>query len=86
MGLYKDNLDVKWQVPQYLNLKNSCGGDFSTIVDKLYKKSPFTDEEKFKKFVTEFDKSDISKLNKDPFFQLAIGATELLIHQGYDLS
>ena len=47
MELYKDNLDVKWQVPEYLNLKNSCKGDFSAIVDKLYKQSPFTDEAQF---------------------------------------
>jgi hypothetical protein len=71
-------MDVKWQVPEYLNIKNSCKGDFSKIVDKLYKKSPFTDETRFKQFVTGFDKSDISKLNKDPFFQMAIGATEFL--------
>jgi hypothetical protein len=78
MNLYKDNLDVKWQVPGYLNLKNSCNGDFSAIVDKLYRKSPFTDEARFKKFVAGFEKSDISKLYKDPFFQMALGATEFL--------
>ena len=78
MSLYKDNLDVKWQVPAYLILKNSCNGDFSKIVDKLYKQSPFADESKFKKFVTDFDKSSISKLNKDPFFQLGLGATQFL--------
>ncbi len=78
MGLYKDNLDIKWQVPEYISLKNACKGDFSAIVDKLYKQSPFTEEEKFIKFVSEFDKSDVSKLNKDPFFQLASGATQFL--------
>lgn len=78
MGLYKDNLDIRWQVPEYTSLKNACKGDFSAIVDKLYKQSPFTEEAKFIKFVSEFDKSDVSRLNKDPFFQLASGATQFL--------
>jgi hypothetical protein len=78
MELYKDNLDIKWQVPEYIRLNNSCKGNFSAIADKLYKQSPFTDEVKFGKFVTEFSKKDVSTLNKDPFFQLASGATEFL--------
>jgi hypothetical protein len=78
MELYKDNLDIKWQIPEYISLYNSCKGDFSAIVDKLYKQSPFTDEANFGKFVKEFGKSDVSKLNKDPFFKLGTGATEFL--------
>lgn len=78
MELYGDNVDQKWQVPEYITLKNSCKGNFSAIVDKLYKQSPFTDEARFVKFVNEFTKSDISKVDKDPFFRLGRGASDFL--------
>ena len=44
MTMYGENLDLKWQAPEYIKLKNSCKGNFSSIVDKLYDKSVFSDE------------------------------------------
>ena len=70
MKMYGENLDPKWQDPEYIKLKNSCKGDFSSIVDKLYDKTVFADEEKFNAFVTSFSLSSVSKLNKDPFYYL----------------
>jgi hypothetical protein len=78
MKLYKDNVDIKWQVSAYVELYNSCKGDFSAIVDKLYKQTPFSDEVRFTQFVNSFDKKSLSKLSKDPFYQLSTGASEML--------
>ena len=67
MSLYGENLDLKWQAPEYVKLKKSCKGDFSSIVDKLYLKSVFHEENKFKSFVSGFNSGSISRLSKDPF-------------------
>ena len=79
MELYGENLPLKWQVPEYIKLKNSCKGNFSSIVDKLYKQSPFTDESKYAAFVTGFNSGSLAKLDKDPFHQLAIKVTDFLV-------
>jgi hypothetical protein len=78
MELYGQNLPVKWQVPEYLKLKSKCKGNFASIADKLYKQSPFTDESKYTTFVTGFNSGSLSKLDKDPFYQLAIKVTDFL--------
>lgn len=78
MSLYGENLDIKWQVPEYIKLKYACKGNFSSIVDKLYKQSPFTDEAKYTTFVSGFNSGSISKLNNDPFYQLALKVTDFL--------
>jgi len=78
MELYGKNVDQKWQVPEYIKLKNSCKGDFGSIVDKLYSKSVFADEAAFNKFVTDFNTSSVSRLNKDQFYLLGQGATAFL--------
>lgn len=78
MKLYGDNLDIKWQIPEYLRLKNSCKGDFGVLADNIYKKSPFTSEAAFKVFVTGFNSSSVSKLNKDPFYTLGLNASKFL--------
>ena len=57
MTMYGENLDMKWQAPEYIKIKNSCKGNFSTVADKLYDKSIFTDEARFKSFVTGFNSS-----------------------------
>jgi hypothetical protein len=79
MKLYGENLDLKWQDPEYIKLKNSCKGDFSSIVDKLYDKTVFADEEKFDSFVNSFSISSLSKLNKDAFFVLSISVNDFLV-------
>ncbi len=78
MEFYGQNLDIKWQIPEYLKLKNSCKGNFASIVDKLYKNSPFTEESRFTTFVSGFNPGSLSKLGKDPFYQLATTATDFL--------
>jgi hypothetical protein len=78
MTLYGENLDPKWQAPEYVRLKNSCKGNFSSIVDKLYKKTVFADESSFSKFVADFNASRIGKLNKDPFYLLVNNVADFL--------
>ena len=78
MDLYGKNLEIKWQASEYVKLKNSCKGNFSSIADKLYDKSVFTDETRFKNFVSYFSSSSISKLNKDSFYQLSVNAGDFL--------
>ena len=78
MTMYGENLDLKWQAPEYIKLKKSCKGNFSSIVDKLYKKTTFSDEARFKTFVTGFNSASIAKLNKDPFYLLALSISDFL--------
>jgi len=78
MKLYGENIDPKWQAPEYIKLKKSCNGDFSSIVDKLYANTVFSDQARYNKFVAGFKASDIKKLNKDPFYLLSISAGDLL--------
>ena len=78
MTMYGENLDLKWQAPEYVKLKNSCKGNFSSIVNKLYAKSVFSDEERYKTFVTGLNSSGMGKLNKDPFYLLALNVTDFM--------
>jgi hypothetical protein len=78
MTMYGENLDLKWQAPEYIKLQKSCKGNFSRIADELYARSVFTDEARFKAFVTGFNSSGISRLNKDPFYRLALDVTDFL--------
>jgi hypothetical protein len=78
MELYSKNLDEKWQVPEYIKLKKSCNGNFSEIVDNLYRKTIFSDEERFKAFVSTFNNRSLAKLKKDPFYLLATGVSDFL--------
>jgi len=78
MTMYGENMDLKWQVPAFIKLKNYCKGNFSSVADKLYEKTVFADEEKYKAFVTGFSAASISKLNKDPFYLLAISVSDFM--------
>jgi hypothetical protein len=78
MKLYGENLDPKWQAPEYIKMKNSCKGDFSSIADKLYNKSVFSDEARFRNFVTSFNASGVEKLNKEPFYLLALSVMDFI--------
>jgi len=81
MTLYGENLDPQWQIPEYVKFKNSCNGDFRSVVDKLYDKSPFTDETRYNDFITNFSKSSASKAKKDQFYLLATGSTEFIANK-----
>jgi hypothetical protein len=78
MTMYGENLGPKWQAPEYIRLKNSCKGNFSSIAEKLYQKSVFTDESRFNRFVNEFNSASQGKLEKDPFYLIAINVTDFL--------
>jgi len=78
MEMYGENLDIKWQAPEYIKLKNSCRGKFSSVADKLYDKSVFTDETRFNSFVTGFNSSSINKLKKDPLYLISVDAADFL--------
>lgn len=78
MALYGENLDAKWLAPEYIKLRNSCKGNFSSITDKLYNKTVFTDEVRFRNFISSFNSSSISRLDKDPFFRLSLNVTDFL--------
>ncbi|HUX95328.1 MAG TPA: S46 family peptidase [Bacteroidales bacterium] len=78
MTLYGENLDEKWQTPQFIKLRNSCDGKFEKIADELYKKTIFADEDRFKAFVMSMNKGSVARLHKDPFFILAEGASDFL--------
>jgi hypothetical protein len=81
MVMYGGTLDEKWQVPEYLKLKTLSRGDFSKLADKLYERTPFSKLTEYKAFITEFNKSSIKKLNKDPFFRLSSDASFLLYNK-----
>ncbi|MCX6326374.1 MAG: S46 family peptidase [Bacteroidia bacterium] len=78
MTMYGEYLDIKWQAPEYIKLKNSCKGNFLSIVEKLYKKTVFADEARFNAFVTGFNEASVAKLNKDPFYGLAVNVNDFL--------
>jgi hypothetical protein len=81
LTMYGDVLDSKWLAPEYIKLKKVCNGDFSSIVDKLYKRSVFTDETKFCSFVASFSESSVRKLKNDPFYTLAVDVSDFLKNQ-----
>jgi len=75
MGLYGKNIAPEWQAPAYKALYASCRGDFGSIVDKLFEKSIFTDENRVNTLLSKFD---AKRVRKDPFYILALSATELM--------
>jgi hypothetical protein len=78
MKMYGENLDSKWQTREYKKLVTLSGGDFEAIADKLYEKSVFADEARFKAFVNRFNKSSVARLNRDTFYLLALDANEFI--------
>jgi hypothetical protein len=78
MTMYGENLDAKWQAPEYIKFKNLCKGNFQSVADKIYDQTPFADEAKYKAFVTGFNKSSLTKLKKDQIYLLAIDAVDFL--------
>jgi len=78
METYGKTLGDKWLTPEYVKLKNSCGGDFTKAADKIYSRSVFTDETRYKSFIGKSGKSSVAKMRKDPFYDLASGFREFL--------
>lgn len=71
MSMYGEIIDLKWQAPEYVKLKKYCKGNFFALADKLYEKTVFADEKKFKSFISGFNEGSVEKLNKDPFYALS---------------
>jgi hypothetical protein len=78
MTLYGENLDPKWQTPEYIRLKNKYKGDFSSLADILYGKSIFSDEARFNRVLDDFSKSSLKKITSDAFYILASDASNFL--------
>jgi hypothetical protein len=78
MDLYGNNLDEKWQIPEYKDLYKSCNGDFALIADDIYNQSVFANHEKASQFVSNFDSRLIGELEADPLFILARGVNSFL--------
>lgn len=78
MTLYGDNLDLKWQAPEYIRIKNLCRGDFASFAEKTCNKTIFTDSSRFYAFLGGFSKSSLAKLRKDPFFTLAKSVSDFM--------
>ncbi len=71
MKMYGEIIGEKWQAPEYIKMKGACKGDFSSLAAKLYSRSVFTDESRFRKFVGDFNYSSMKRLNKDKFYILS---------------
>src|SRR4030042_4711798 len=78
MGMYGENLDEKWQAPEYTRIKNGYKGAFRSFANKMYGRTVFTDEARFNAFLNGFNNSSLTKLTKDPFYLLAKSVSEFL--------
>lgn len=78
MTLYGENLDPKWQAPEYVRIKSLCKGNFQSLADKIYGTSVFTDEGRYTAFVKSFSKKSLARLNKDPLYLLSKSASEFI--------
>jgi len=78
MTFYGEDLDIKWQIPEYLKLKNSCKGDFEKIAGKLYDRTIFSDEVRYVSFIKNFSQASAAKVKKDPFYILAGGTGDFI--------
>ena len=78
LTLYGENISPEWQAPEYIKLRKSCKGDFVSVVDKLYSRTIFADETRFREFVTNFKTSAIARLKKDPFYTIALSVSDFL--------
>jgi len=75
MELYGNNIATDWQTSAYRELAASARGDFASVADKLFARSLFTDEAKVKDLISNFNPK---KVEKDPFYRMALSASELV--------
>lgn len=80
-SLYSKDIDPSWQPPEFIDFMKSCKGDPSSLVDKLYSTSIFTDEGRYLEFVKNLDKKRLKKLYKDPFYKLSVGVNNFLSNE-----
>jgi hypothetical protein len=79
--LYSKDIDPSWQSPEFIEFMESCKGDPSSVADKIFSTSIFTDEERFVEFVENIDKKNLKKLYKDPFYKLSVGVNNFLSNE-----
>jgi len=78
MEMYGKNLEDKWLSPEYKKIREMCRGDFKSLAEKIYPKSPFTSKERFVSFVSGFSKNSIRKAKSDLFYMLSNDIAEFL--------
>jgi hypothetical protein len=78
MDIYGDKLEEKWLAPAYIKYRDDTKGSFEAASVKLYARSMFTDQKRFRKFVEGFNKSSIAKLEKDPLYAIMTSASEFM--------
>ncbi len=75
MELYGKNIEPEWQTEVYREIASSCKGDFAAVAEKFFSNSVFTDEARFRSLISKFDPK---KVEKDPFYRLAVSASDLI--------
>jgi hypothetical protein len=80
MESYGEKLEEKWLAPAYLRYRNHIKSSFEPSSAKLYSKSVFTDQQRFRKFIEKFNASSVAKLEKDPIYSISASATEFISH------
>ncbi len=75
MDLYGKNIGSEWQTDVYKELAASCRGDFGSVAGKLFDRSIFTDENRVKALISNFDPK---KVQKDIFYRMSVAASDLL--------
>jgi hypothetical protein len=78
MTLYCENTEPGWQVPAFAKINRSCRGNFASSANRYYSRSFITDEARFNQFVKYFSSADVPRLEKDPFYMLAVSASDFL--------
>lgn len=78
MESYGEKLQEKWLAPAYIRYRDDVNGLFEPSSVKLYAKSVFTDQVRFRRFIEGFNKSSVAKLEKDPIYAMVSGASEFI--------
>jgi len=75
MDLYGKNIDSEWQTDVYKTLAESCRGDFGLVAGKLFDESIFTDENRVRALIGNFDPKEVQE---DIFYRLSVSSSDLI--------
>jgi len=70
MSMYSINMDAKFMPEELTAAKAKFKGDFVKYTDYVYKKSLFTNKDKLKVFLENYNTKSLKKLQKDPLYKL----------------
>jgi hypothetical protein len=73
MKTYTQSCETSGQVPEVNTTFLKYKGNINDWSTELYKKTIFDDSTKLKKFLSDFKRNDVRKIEKDPAFVLASG-------------